>query len=283
MTAAAMEPIVLAEGLRFPEGPVFDASGALWCVELQGGALARIAAPGDVRRFEVGGAPNGLAAGADGSLWICDAMLGAVRRLEPKAGRLETVIDALDGAPLDKPNDLAFHPSGGLVFSCPGDSRTEPTGYVVFTGEDGRSKRLADGLYFPNGVAFDAAGDLIVAETRRQRLWRGGFDPAGAWINPQVLCQTSGPIGPDGLAVARDGRLFVAAYGASHVAVFAPDGEALAPLPIPGANPSNCAFDPHGRWGLVVTETEHGRLLAYPHAGPGLPLALGPDHFGVRQ
>jgi len=35
----------------------------------------------------------------------------------------------------------------------------------------------------------------------------------------------------------------------------------------------NCAFDPSGRLGLVVTEAGQGKLWSLPHLGPGVPLS----------
>jgi hypothetical protein len=37
-------------------------------------------------------------------------------------------------------------------------------------------------------------------------------------------------------------------------------------------NPTNAAFDPTNRLGLVVTEAEKGLLLSLPEVGPGVTL-----------
>jgi gluconolactonase len=280
MTAAVRDRAarVIARGLDFPEGPMFDAAGDLWCVELKAGRLARLGRDGALDRFVVGGAPNGLALDAAGGVWFCDADRDAVRRLDPATGETATVVQTVDGHALDRPNDLAFDAAGNLVFTCPGTSRTEPTGYVCCLSPDGACTVIADGLYFPNGLAFTPNGDLVLAETRRQRLWRGGWDAvARRWIAPAPLCATVGaPIGPDGLAIDAEGRIHAAIYGAGQVEIFASDGQRLGALTTPGAHTSNCAFDPSGRLGLVVTETERGELLSFPADAPGLPLARGP-------
>ena len=269
---------VIARDLAFPEGPMFDRLGNLWCVELKAGRLARLGPDGALDRFTVGGAPNGLALDVAGGLWFCDADHNAVRRLDPATGETATIIETVDGQALDRPNDLAFDAAGNLIFTCPGSSRTEPTGYVCCRTPDGACAVIADGLYFPNGLAFTPEGDLVLAETRRQRLWRGVWDAsARRWVDPAPLCATAGaPIGPDGLAIDAEGRIFAAIYGAGLVEIFAPDGQRLGALTTPGANASNCAFDPSGRLGLVVTETARGEVLAFAADAPGLPLALGP-------
>ncbi|MCK4602367.1 MAG: hypothetical protein KAU28_07860, partial [Phycisphaerae bacterium] len=63
---------VLADDLAFPEGPAFGPQGALWCVELQGGGMARWRG-GRCERFKTGGAPNGLTVDKQGRLWFCDS------------------------------------------------------------------------------------------------------------------------------------------------------------------------------------------------------------------
>ncbi len=276
---------VIARGLAFPEGPLFDAEGNLWCVEMKGGGLARLSRAGQLTRFATGGAPNGLALDGAGGIWFCDSELNAIRRLDPATGACATVVDAVDGHDLDKPNDLAFDAVGNLVFTCPGNSREAPTGYVCCLAPSGACTVIADGLYFPNGLAFTGDGALVIAETRRQRLWRGGWDPSERrWISPVELCATGGaPIGPDGLAIDIGGRIHTAIYGTGLIEVFAADGARLGALTTPGANPSNCAFDPTGALGLVVTETERGELLSFSADAVGLPLALGAPFHSLAE
>jgi gluconolactonase len=267
---------ILAEGLAFPEGPAFAAEGSLWAVELKGGNLL-CWRDGERRRIPVGGEPNGIALDTRDRVLFCDAGAGAIRRHDPVTGETVTLAGTLDGEALFKPNDLAFDPAGNLIFTCPGDSRTEPTGYVGVLTSGGAVRRVASGFYFPNGLAFTPDGrHLVVAETRRQRLWRGRWDAAHArWLAPRPWASVGGTVGPDGMAFAADGRLFVAIYSGGAVKVVTPDGEIDEVIDIPGANPTNCAFDPTGRLGLVVTEAEHGRLLSLTIGVSGAALWKG--------
>jgi gluconolactonase len=263
---------ILATGLDFPEGPAFDGAGVLWCVELKGGNLVRFE-QGRLERIPTGGEPNGIAMGPHDEIWFCDAGQCAVRRYTPAIGKFDTLASQMNGTVLAKPNDLAFDASGNLVFTCPGASEATATGYVCCLGRDGSVKKIADGMYFPNGLAFlDSGTMLIVAETRRQRLWRGRWDAAArAWLDPHPWADVGGRVGPDGMAVGRDGLVYVAVYSAGQVKAVAPDGTIARLFDLPGANPTNCAFDPSGRLGLVVTEAEKGLLLSLMGLGPGLP------------
>lgn len=261
----------LADGLAFPEGPAFGQDEAVWAVDLETGALIRRTEE-SVTRFEVGGSPNGLAF-RDGEPWFCDRVQGAIRRLRPDGGTQTVVADAA-GTPLDMPNDLAFDRLGNLVFTCPGDSRTKPSGTVWCWRRDGVLTLVADGLFFPNGLAFDPSGEeLIVAETYQQRLWRGAWDAQEArWTNFQPWAQTGGPTGPDGMAFDALGHLHVAVFGQGEIAVFAPNGAKVASLAAPGQRPTNVAFDPSGRLGLVVTEVDTGALWSWAQAPAGARL-----------
>lgn len=260
---------ILATDLSFPEGPAFAPDGSLWVVELKGESLIRLQG-GHLRRYHVGGQPNGIAIDAEGCIWFCDSGQKAIRRFNPVTAQTETVAQEVNGEPLNEPNDLTFDETGNLLFTCPGNSRREPTGYVCVRTPEGRIHKIADRLYFPNGLSLTPAGDeLIVAETYRHRLWRGRWNAQTTeWTNPRVWCDIGGPDGPggpDGMAFDRAGNLYVAVYGTGEIRVVGPAGDITGRIPLPGQNPTNCAVDPSGRLGLVVTEAQRGWLLSLPH------------------
>lgn len=275
MVGDAFAPEVLALGLRFPEGPVQHPDGSVWCVELHGGALVRRDATGELTRTVVGGAPNGLMHHpgdglmhhpGDGTMWFCDADAGVVRALGSQGDVVDRV-RAPDGGELSRPNDLARDGAGNVVVSCPGQSRQQPDGYVVCRSVAGEVHVVADGLQFPNGVAFSPDDTwLYVAETYRRRIWRGRWSPAaGTWTEPEVMVSDlPGAPGPDGLAVAEDGTVLVALFGVGLLAVLDPNGWLRRTVTVPGSRPTNVAVDLAGD--LLVTEAENGLLLRFPRS-----------------
>ena len=262
---------VLLSGLAFPEGPAFAPDGSLWFVELKGGRLGHLR-KGEHTPVDTGGGPNGIAITAGGRILFCDSGENAIREYHPDSGKLTVRTNRLQKEPLNMPNDLAITPDKEIIFTCPGQSRREPTGYVAKIGRDGEVSLIRDGMYFPNGLAFTPDGrQLVVAETYKHRLWIGEWRE-GQWLDPAPWVTVGGPIGPDGMAFAADGDLYVAVFDQQVIKTVSPGGKIIQEREMPGKRPTNCAFDPHGELGLVVTEAEKGLLLSIPLETRGAPL-----------
>lgn len=256
---------IIADGLCFPEGPGFAPDGSLWAVELKGESLLRYL-DGKLERFQVGGKPNGIAIDQKGMIWFCDAAENAIRKFDPYQLKTEVLANRVDGEVLAQPNDLAFDQNGNLLFTCPGNSRTEPTGYICVLKPDNSVKKIIENKYFPNGLAFTNDGkSLVFAETYAHQLWKGDWDSQNCeWLNGQVWCNVGGPAGPggpDGMAFDQQGNLYTAVYGTAEIRIANADGTVIDVIALPGQNPTNCAFDPFGRYDLIVTEAEKGLLL----------------------
>lgn len=262
---------VMASGLNFPEGPAVDGKGQIWFVEVKGGNLCCLQHM-KVRRIATNGAPNGIAIGADDSIWFCDSKQNQIRRYLPEEDRIVVEAEMVDDEVLSEPNDLAFDQYGHLCFTCPGNSRVEPVGYSCCLQADRSVKKIATRMYFNNGLAFTPDGNkLVIAETYRHRLWIGNWNPVSlSWENPHPWVEVGGPVGPDGMAFAENGNLYVAVFGQQAIKSVSPSGEIVEVIELPGKNPTNCAFLPQG--GLLVTEAETGQLLLISNGVSGARL-----------
>ncbi len=214
---------VLAEGLRFPEGPVWCPDGSVLFVEIARERLARVrplrgggwSAPETVA--DIPGGPNGAALGPTGEVYICNnggcfewiargsAVFpgsrpdsyagGSVQRVDPLSGSVETLYTtstAADGSTvaLRAPNDLVLDGYGGVWFTDHGTRgpREEDRTGIHYARLDGSSCReMVFPTEHPNGIGLSPNGDTVYwAETHTGRVF------ARSIIEPGVL----GPAGP---------------------------------------------------------------------------------------
>jgi len=262
---------ILIEELNFPEGPAVDSKGNIWFVEQKAGNIVCLSKQNILKRYSTNGSPNGIAIDKNDNIWYCDSGNNCISVYYPDTAHFEVKCSHAEGKPLDKPNDLTFDKNGNVLFTCPGNSRYEPTGYLcVMTDE--QVKVVTRQKYFPNGLAFTSDGkELIIAETYKHRLWKGKWDPNSLeWFNEAPWVEVGGPIGPDGMAFDQNNNLHVAVFGQQRLKVISPDGVIIEEIFLPGKNPTNCAFLPEG--GLIVTEAERGELLWIDNKVKGNPL-----------
>jgi gluconolactonase len=196
---------IVAEGLEFPEGPVWLPDGTVLCVEIKARTLTAIDRQG--RRSVVamlGGGPNGAALGPAGAVYVCnnggfswavrdgrlitagiagDYRTGAIQRVDLASGRFETLYERCDGQPLRGPNDLVFDAHGGFYFTDPGKlrGRAMDRGSVFYAKADGSGIReIIHPMSIPNGIGLSPDGrTLYVVETETARLWAWPISASG--------------------------------------------------------------------------------------------------------
>ncbi|MCW8088373.1 SMP-30/gluconolactonase/LRE family protein [Sabulicella glaciei] len=301
---------ILAEGLRFPEGPVALPDGSIALVEVGGGRVTRIAPDGTKSTIaEVTGAPNGLALGPDNTLILCnnggfswheepgflrptgqsaDYSGGRIEVIDIASGRVRTLYDRCGDHTLKGPNDLQLDGKGGFWFSDLGKvrARDRDHGAVYWAALDGSA--IVEAAHpIPggaNGIGISPEGEtLYVAETETGRLW--GFDILGPgklrkapWPSPHgghLLCQFPGFRRLDSLAITAQGNIVVATLVSGEITTVSPAGEILDVVPMPEPMPTNICFGGSDLRTAFITLSTTGRLAAMPWREAGLHLPFG--------
>jgi gluconolactonase len=267
-----VEGTLLVSDLGFPEGPIVMPDGSIVFCDGNVGEMLRFA-DGAVSTFATtGGSPWGAIIGTDGAIYVTQggnvpgaddqSAVPGIQRITPD-GSIELIATSVAGYTLAGPNDLAFGPDGRLWFTDSGteqDDRYDPRspGRLFVLDSSGNGELVIERPdVYPNGIAFDATGNLYWTESLAQRVCRLVDGEA------QVFCQLPPASIPDGMAVAADGRFFVCTTTSGGLTVLSPEGEILEEILI-GNNATNCIFDGPT---LYVTATKVDYIEAVGRTG----------------
>ena len=302
-----VEWTTVADGLRFPEGPVAMADGSVVLVEIAAGRITRVRPDGSTQTVaEPGGGPNGLAIGPDGKLYCCnnggfnyverdgyltphgqpdDYSGGRIERIDLATGAVEVLYrDGDFGCILRGPNDIVFDAHGGFWFTDHGKTRArerDVTGIFYAKADGSLLKEVVFPSENPNGVGLSPDGaTLYAAETFTCRLQAfrvtapGEVDPAAGPGGPAIpLYRPPGFKFFDSLGVEAGGNICVATIGECGISVVSPAGELVEFVATDDIFTTNICWGGADRRDAYVTCSGSGRLVKGRWPRPGLRLA----------
>ncbi len=280
------EPVLAASGFEFPEGPAYDGKGNVFVSNCNSDYIAKLEPAGRAIQFKAATdrftfeKTNGLTFHEDGVLFACDFGRKAIVQVMPD-GRMESYADKFGDEGFKGPNDLAFDPGGSLYFTDPaGSSAKSPTGCVYRIARGTRKvTRVAEGLAFPNGIAFSAdAKTLYLAESERFRILKANVKPDGSLEAPELFCQLPDKHTPDGMNFDQAGNLYVATVGPGLVTVIDKDGKITRTIKVLGTQVTNVEFGGKELKTLYITEAEKGCVYKLQVEVGGLPLFRAPNN-----
>lgn len=299
---------LVADGLRFPEGPVWMPDGSVVLVEIERGRITRVGSDGSKETVaEPGGGPNGLALGPEGKLYCCNNggfeyresggylvphgiaenySGGRIERIDPATGAVEILYNSGDfGCTLRGPNDIVFDAHGGFWFTDHGKvdyaRRCHDIVGIFYAKADG--SHLEEVIFpsqNPNGIGLSPDGNtLYAAETYTCRLMKFGVTAPGRVV------ADAGPGGPgiplyrpagykffDSLGVEAGGNVCVATIGESGVSVISPQGELVEFVATDDVFTTNICFGGDDMRDAYITLSGSGRLVKTRWARAGLRL-----------
>eukprot|EP00163_Fabomonas_tropica_P012167 TRINITY_DN23431_c0_g1_i1.p1 TRINITY_DN23431_c0_g1~~TRINITY_DN23431_c0_g1_i1.p1 ORF type:complete len:285 (+),score=56.60 TRINITY_DN23431_c0_g1_i1:245-1099(+) len=243
---------VFAQGGNGLAGLALDSRGQLYTASQRNGNIYQIdeegamAPPYELQNpVMTRGAPSGAAFDDDNVLFIADQAHQAI--LSVQEGQVVEFVKEYEEEEFLGPNSVAFHKNGTMYFTDSGplgeSSLEKPCGSVYAISSDGQLLRpLAHHcLAHPAGIAVSPDGNAVyVAETLKNRLLRFIQRPNGVY-HCSVFRQFSGRLGPTGVAVDKNGNIFVTLYDMALsestpggvVAITRPDGSDGGELDMP--------------------------------------------------
>ena len=298
----------VADGLRFPEGPVAMPDGSVILVEIAEGRITRVRPDGGKEVIATpGGGPNGLAIGPDGKLYCCnnggfdyldhpsglliprgqphDYSGGRIERIGLDTGRVETLYKDGDfGCTLRGPNDIVFDGHGGFWFTDHGKTRErerDVTGIFYARADGSALREVIFPSENPNGIGLSPDGRrLYAAETFTCRLM--AFDVTA----PGEVDQNAGPGGPgiplyrpggykffDSLGLEACGNICVATIGECGISVVSSEGELVEFVPTDDPFTTNICWGGEDMRDAYITLSGTGRLVTCRWPRRGLKLA----------
>ena len=299
----------IADGLRFPEGPIAMPDGSVVLVEMFGPRLTKVHPDGTTETIaEIPGGPNGAAVGPDGAYYVCNnggsftpvdigSMLipggfnrdgyigGRIQRVDPHDGTVTDLYTECDGHPLRGPNDLVMDGHGGFWFTDHGirdtEARTADLTGICYAHADGSGiQEVVFPTDSPNGIGLSPDTDTLYwAETHNGRVHRRTIIAPGEVLAPAPLDLTAVLHGLpgyqllDSLAVDGEGWVCVATIVNGGITAISPDGSEVEFYETRDPITTNICFGGDDLRTAYVTCSSSGRLVSFPWPRPGLRLA----------
>jgi gluconolactonase len=242
----------LFTGCRWAEGPVWfgDMRCVLWSDIPNNRILRWDEETGETSVFrKPSNNSNGNTRDPQGRLVTCEHLTRQITRTEHD-GSITVICNRFEGKPLNSPNDIVVKSDGSIWLTDPafgiggnyeGHRATPelPTHVYRVDGRTGRTTVAAEGINFPNGLAFSPDESLMyIVESRSNpraiRVYDVVEDGTGL-ANSRNFADLKGG-SPDGFRCDVHGNLWCGWGGTEElngVAIFAPDGTMIGRIHLP--------------------------------------------------
>tara|TARA_R110002072_G_scaffold287242_2_gene452692 strand:+ start:13972 stop:14925 length:954 start_codon:yes stop_codon:yes gene_type:complete len=272
--------------VAFTEGPAATADGTVYFSDIANNRIMKfdsVAGATSIFR-EPSGRANGLLFDPQGRLLACEGNEFGdndgnrrITRTNLATGDVEILTDNFGGKKYNAPNDIAACSNGQIFFTdpCYGDRTTMELDHdsVYRIDVDGSVSQVITQpeIQRPNGIAISPDEQTLYLVDScpivggNRKIWKFDLSPDGEVSNRQVVIDFAPGRGGDGMAVARNGDLYIAA-GISRprgpheestvppgIWIVSPDGNVKGRIPIPEDVLTNVTFGGDDLQTLFIT------------------------------
>ena len=215
--------------------------------------------------------------------WTPDAaLLVSIRgfhRLDIASGSVRPLACPIDLPPGTIFNDGKVDRHGTLWIGSSDAAESAPLGRL-WRVSAGQVTETAAGFTVSNGPAFAPDGcAAYFADTFGRRILRFALDAAGRPTSQATFATIATGDGyPDGMTTDSAGTLYVGHWDGSRISRHAPDGAALAPIPVAARNVTSLAFGGEAMCSAMVTTA-----VLFPGQEELAPAGWNGDLLGFRS
>jgi len=208
--------------------------------------------------------------------------------LDPEGGGY-SLLAAVEAAGT-RMNDGNVDPRGRFFAGSMLDSEEPGGGRVYRLDTDLSVSVVLEPVDISNGVDWSADGRTVYYSDSGPARTVATFDfdlATGAWTNRREFAKLTEREGyPDGLTLDREGCVWVAVWGGSHVRRYTPDGRIDAVVTVPAPLVTSCGFGGPGLETLYITTArttlDESALAANPLSGSLFAVQPGVAGFARR-
>lgn len=243
MTTRAFDRV--ASGIYLEGLAVDQARAVIWYSDVIGGGIHGVTPDGTpVGSFNAGRLwTGGVMLNHDGA--VLSSGEGGIMWNDPANGRSGWLIDSLDGAPVNGINEMVPDGAGGIFFGTNDiemvikGEPTRPTELWRLT-TDRQAIKLAEGIGFSNGLAYDAERRRFYCNDTFHGTWV--FDVAEDLTlhRRRLLLEKEDA---DGMALDAAGNLWITGFRSNFLTRVAPDGTLLERFETPVGAITQLRFD----------------------------------------
>ena len=251
---------LVADGFSLSEGPYWHPDGYLLFSDVSRSTIYKWTENDGVETFlSPSGEANGIAADLYGNILIAQHDARQIGRIESDLS-ITPLATSYNGALLHSPNDLVVKSDGAVFFTDPPWGNNPPQmnfhGVYRIPPGGGPVQLLIDSLSYPNGIAFSPdETKLYIDETNNSYVHVYDVVDDSILANGRIFAivnqhGNADQTGADGMKIDNEGNLWVT--GSEGVAVFAPNGDLLDIINVPGST-TNLGWGGTDRLILFIT------------------------------